>query len=236
MDDSATRASLIVRWLTAAGAGIGLLVLAFIALCWGVADTKYEFASRGMARWSASPTAPEEDDWLAIRGALARADSLDGRNPAILGSLGLAYLRQPAATGDAYSGQQQALKYFQQALLERPTSPYTWGNVALVKYRLGQTDADLMQALSNATRLGPWEPEVQFAVADIGLALWDDLFGAQRAEVKGMVGRGMKRDADSMVRIAEKRGRLKLACGSSADALKHSKCQQLADNGRNVVN
>ena len=51
--------------------------------------------------------------------------------------------------------------HFTTALGLRPTSPYTWSNLAAVRYRLGDTGPAFERALANAAAMGPQEPEVQ---------------------------------------------------------------------------
>jgi hypothetical protein len=98
-------------------------------------------------------------------------------------------------------------------------------------------DTKLQHALANAALLGPWEPEVQFIVADIGFALWDELPDAQRKEVLETAVRGMKRNPDNVLRIAAKRARLELVCqsgaGLDASVLKHPGCQTDAGSRSN---
>ena len=225
------------RWLPAGVTILALAALTATALRWGIADAGLSQASREMARWEADGALPDLDTWLDVRSMLLAAQRHESGNP----TLQEAQARLHAQRHDGNSGvevfQEQALEYFQRAAVQRPVSPYTWASIALTRYRLGFTDAELQRALANAALLGPWEPEVQFIVADIGFALWDELPDAQRKEVLEMAVRGMKRYPESMVRIAEKRGRLALVCQSGVQfgvsALKHPGCQPGAGSKSN---
>jgi hypothetical protein len=64
----------------------------------------------------------------------------------------------------------------------------------------------------NASNLGPYEPEVQQMVSDLGLAMYDEVSPATRAAIERMVGAGMKRNAAEILQIASRRGRLGAAC------------------------
>ena len=217
------------RWLLAGATVLALAALTAAALRWGMADAGLGQASREMARWEADGALPDLDSWLEVRSTLLAAQRREAGNPTLQEALARLHAQRHEGNAGAEVFQEQALEYFQRAAVQRPTSPYTWASIALTRYRLGLIDAELLRALANAVRLGPWEPEVQFIVADIGFALWDELPDAQRKEVLETAVRGMKRYADNMVRIAEKRGRLALVCQSGAQfgasALKYPACQ-----------
>jgi tetratricopeptide (TPR) repeat protein len=217
------------RWLLAGGIILALAALTATALRWGMADAGLSQASREMARWEADSALPDLDSWLEVRSTLLAAQRYETGSPTVQEALARLHAQRHVGNAGAEVFLEQALEYFQRAAVQRPTSPYTWASIALTRYRLGLIDAELQRALANATLLGPWEPEVQFIVADIGFALWDELPDAQRKEVLETAVRGMKRYPDNMARIAEKRGRLQLACQSGAQfgasALKHPGCQ-----------
>jgi hypothetical protein len=225
------------RWLLACGAILALAVLTTTALRWGMADAELSQASGEMARWEADGTVPDLDSWLDVRSTLLAAQRHESGNPTLQEALARLHAQRHEGNAGAEVFQEQALEYFQRAAVQRPVSPYTWASIALTRYRLGLIDAELQRALTNAVRLGPWEPEVQFIVADIGFALWDELPDAQRKEVLETAVKGMKHNSDNMVRIAEKRGRLALVCHSGAQfgasALMHPGCQPDAGSKSN---
>jgi len=225
------------RWLLACGAILALAALTVTALRWGMADAELSQASREMARWEADRALPGRDSWLDVRSTLLEAQRRETGNPTLQETLARLHAQRHDGNDGAEVFQERALEYFQRAAVQRPTSPYTWASIALTRYRLGLIDAELQRALANATLLGPWEPEVQFIVADIGIALWDELPDVKRNEVLETVVKGMKRYPDNMLRIAEKRGRLGLICQSvaqlDASALKHPGCQFDADSKSN---
>jgi hypothetical protein len=156
--------------------------------------------------WRRAP--PDFDAWLGVRNDLVRAERLAPRNPAVLESLGVIHARR--AADPAFLT--YARDYFLRSRELRPTSPYTWANYAEAKYLLGETGPDFERALLGAARLGPWEPEVQRLVADLGLAMYKDFGPAARREITVTVASGMRRNPAEMLSIAERRGRLDLAC------------------------
>ena len=107
---------------------------------------------------------------------------------------------------------EEAQRQLVAAIEARPGSPYTWANLAVMKYRLGDTGPAFEKSLLNAANLGPYEPEVQQIVADLGLAVYDEVAPATRAAVERMVAAGMKRNAAEILQIAARRGRLDTAC------------------------
>ena len=76
----------------------------------------------------------------------------------------------------------------------------------------GQLDTELYVALQNAINLGPWEPEVQFVVVDLGFALWDEMPIDLRPQILALAENGQRRYAAQIVAIAQKRGRLTEVC------------------------
>ena len=107
---------------------------------------------------------------------------------------------------------QAAGNEFERALELRPVAPVTWANVAEQRYLAGDTGPVFRTALLNAARLGPNEPAVQAEVANLGLAMWDDLAIADRAAVESMVAAGVRRSPREFLQIAGRRGRLMVAC------------------------
>jgi hypothetical protein len=198
--------------VVAAAAGVGI-ALAVTALRMARADWLFSRSTLSMAEWSAKDVRPDFESWLAVRDDLARAVQLEPRDPRSLEGLGVLHAGRDAPVGNDRSGfQEQARDYLRRAAATRPTSPYTWANLALVKYRLGETDGEFRNALRQAVNYGPWEWEVQAIVADVGLAMLPELAPEERSLVETMVMNGMKRNPAEMLRISQRRGSLSLAC------------------------
>src|SRR5207344_2869953 len=113
------------------------------------------------------------DEWQAIYDSLGRALALAPRNPATLSELGRLHRilleaddldpEEIVRHGDAATG------YYQAALALRPTWPWDWGNLALVKYQQYQDTSSVYQdALVRAVAFGPREPSLQLQVAELG--------------------------------------------------------------------
>ena len=64
---------------------------------------------------------------------------------------------------------EQALERYRIATKARPASPGAWGDIARLKLRLAEFDGELDNAIRSASRLGPWEPDVQLVIADVAM-------------------------------------------------------------------
>jgi hypothetical protein len=102
--------------------------------------------------------------------------------------------------------------HFRRALELRPVSPYTWANLAMQQYRTGDTGAVFRTSMTHAAELGPNEPPVQAMLADYGLAVFDEVPEANRQLIESAIARGMRRAPQYFLQIAQRRGRLDVAC------------------------
>lgn len=186
-------------------------------------------ASRQMGEWSAGTKPQPNAERLArMRAELEVARSHAPASPAAHELLGLLLTR----SDDRQEYIEQAGVHFLKAVELRPTSPNTWANFAAVRYRAGDTGQRFESALTRAAQLGPYEPEVQRTVAHYGLAVYDEVAPATRGAIDAMVVAGMKRKPLEMLQIAERRGRLAIACRHLAGSprLTDSKWAQLCQS------
>ncbi len=172
------------------------------------ADRAVRIASTEIATWVASRTTPADSVWEGVREELASANDIVANDPGTLELLGI--LHSMRHTGAEYG--QAAVVYFRQALAVRPSSPYTWANLAEVSYMQGRPASEIESVLSVAAFLGPSEPEIQRIVTDYGLALWDESTPAFQQTVERMLDAGLRRNPLEMLQISERRGRLAFAC------------------------
>lgn len=201
----------------------GIVVLAqlgWVSLTHGWADL---LALQGRATLRAWDTGAQrlklnETDWQKAQARLERALALTPGDAGLTEDLGrLHEIRTQAlvATSPAgAAGLNQALDYLRRSLRGRPTSPYTWANLAMVKSRQGALDAEFLRAIERAALLGPWEPEVQLALADIGFRDWNRLPAVTRSTIHANMQRGLKRQADRLFDLARRTGRLDVLCAT----------------------
>jgi len=203
-----------IRWAIALPCVVALAGLARSAVHSGLAGEVAYRSAQEIATWSASGSEPglQTVDWLLSD--LAAADRSAPGDPNVeelLGNLAARRIDRPEFLDEA-------LVHYRRAVALRPTSPYSWADIVAADYRKGATGAELDAALRNAAMLGPAEPEVQRTVIDYGLALWDEEPAETRRAVEATVTAAMKRDPAETLQIAERRGRLAVACRHLGDA------------------
>ncbi len=128
------------------------------------------------------------------------------------GALDLTKMRGSRIPRQAHAAARDAHARFRQALLQRPTSPFLWANLALTKLYLDEIDSELLAALRHADELGPWEPAVQQTILFVGLAVWPDLDSGMRLALARTIERGGSRNAQKMFEIVKSYARFDLIC------------------------
>jgi len=174
----------------------------------GLADAHYTHARLVLSAATQAKRLPEADELAEARASLREAHDLEPSNPL--------FVEQFARTEEMTSLLAQSLAGWREAARMRPGSPYAWASIALLKLRLGVTDAEFYGALERAAQFGPWEPPVQIAIADAGLATWRRLAPAARDLVIADLERALLRQASEVRRIAVAHGTLPLVCAGAA--------------------
>jgi predicted Zn-dependent protease len=196
-----------MRIAFALGAAVFLLMAMHAAALRGLADLAYFPARSTLDAWSRQGIAPGAAQWVAARDALAEARRLEPDNPLFVEETGRLYEKRVAPADPAQPVVRgylaRALSEFRRAARMRPASPFAWTNIALVKFRLGERDAEFRAAIDNAARLGPWEPGVQRALADIGFAGWRELPAPVRATIAAAIERALYTQPKVIERLAK---------------------------------
>lgn len=206
-----------MRLLTGAVFLLILSALAAAAAPLGIADLS-AFSARASLLRPEPKLAPEaqQERWIRGRNALLRAIALDSRNPNHYENLAIWYeraaLRMPARHPVAEAYLRQALAYARTAIVARPGSPYTWMDLAVLKWRLGEFDPELQQAVRNAAHLGPWEPEVQLAAAGLAFTAYERLSPEARQAALRLMGNALKYHDERLFDQAYRTGRLDIFC------------------------
>ena len=170
-------------------------------------DEAAHVASTALASWPPGVTPPAAQ-WSDAWGRLQAAHAVDDGNPVVLELMGLLAARR----FDDYAYLRQAPGLLARSLSLRPVSARTWASYAEASYLAGDTSMRFETALVTAARLGPSDPHVQRMLAHYGLAVWDQVAPATRAAVDTAIGAAIRRNPLEMLRIAERRGRLSVAC------------------------
>ena len=192
-----------VLWLVAAL----LLFVIFSAARIGTADLLSRYAEKEIASWPPGMERLDSSNQADVARALDVAQWLEPGNPdpyedkarLALGGGGMPSMN----AAEKNAALRQGLVQIRRAIALRPASPYSWAILLRLKNALGEYDAEFHRALERAVILGPWEPGLQAIVADVGLSAWSALPEAERQMVNGNFVRGMKRQADVMLFIAQ---------------------------------
>jgi hypothetical protein len=182
----------------------------------GLADAYYTNARLTLAAGTPAKGTPRPEAIEAALASVRHASALEPANPHFVEQAArleeMRALRLPADEPAAHEGLKRSLAKYREAALLRPGSPYVWANIATLKARLGDLDFEFYGSLQRAERLGRWEPSVQLALADIGLARWRLLPYSAKLLVLGAVERAMRRQAPEVRRIAAAHGSLERVC------------------------
>jgi len=213
--------SLRLLWVLPAAAALVAAIHA--AALRGLADAHYTSARLTLMEGSAPNGSVRAESLAAAIASLRQALVLEPSNPlyveqtARLQELRALQMRRgdPAANETL----QLSLAQYRDAVLMRPGSPYVWASIAMLKARLDLLDFEFYRALERAGRLGPWEPQVQIAMIDVGLATWPVLARTGRDAVLGALERGLLRQAPEIRRIAAAHGTLPRACKEAGESM-----------------
>jgi hypothetical protein len=193
-----------------------LALFIFHAAQRGIADLYARHVRYQLDDWEKARKPVVLDKWREALASAEAAHRLNPRNPDSIEDLGRIYdwaaFGKPVRHPLVLAYKEQALVYFRAAARERPVSGYTWANIAQTKLALSAVDEEFARALQLGAFFAPWEPEVQLAVADAGLATWTQLGERSREIVLETAARALKHQAKAMLGIAEDRGRTRVVC------------------------
>jgi len=162
------------------------------------------------------------DEWRALEGSLTRALALAPGDPENLSELGRLY-RILLEADDLDAGQisrdgDVAAGYYRAALVQRPTWPWDWGNLALVKYQQYQDTSGVYQdALMRAVEFGPRDSSTQDHVAEMGSHSWPALNSDAALAVLTATDRALERDPRSFAEMPAAEQRWRPLCSHAGD-------------------
>jgi hypothetical protein len=191
-----------------------LLLLTVNVLRNGLANILAHDATYELANGSSLTAGGEAMQGIEER--LLLAWQLSGEDPNLSEELGSFYIQQARLRETDYAQQdadyEKALTYFADSAQQRPVSPYAWANIVLLKFYLGQEDAQFRKAIHNATLLGLKTREVQLIVGEVGLATWKRLDDETRESVTAILRQGLVYQEKDLVRIAQFHNKLDVLC------------------------
>ena len=225
------------RWGKAGGVALFILLALTAVECarLGAAGLFVQFAQSEVDRWTAASRTPRlAEVRLAAKYFMDSFDYVSDNPWALegMGALDVTRMRASRIPREALAYTRDARVRFRQALLQRPTSPFLWANLALTKLYLDEIDDELLTALRQANALGPWEPTVQQTALFVGLAVWRDLDPDLQQTLVRNVERGAARNAQEMLKIVKSFGRFDLVCAiDQYKAIAGPECRKAAASG-----
>ncbi|MFK8030327.1 MAG: hypothetical protein AB8G18_08800 [Gammaproteobacteria bacterium] len=167
-----------------------------------------------------------DEEWRTIEQSILKAHQLMPHNPRYLASLGWLNQLKLASLADNLTAEEKdvhanaASYYFQQAVENRPTWSYYWGNLAIEQYRRGEYSSDEYSlALANASQFGPWKNDMQRLVLDFGGETWELLSPGAQREIILNVERGLLRQPQNTIMIVRAYGAWPKLCETGAKLL-----------------
>lgn len=183
-----------------------LIVLAMMydAAKGGPADFYVILPHLQLNEWAAVIPSPSELENAEQR--LEEAYNLYPANPSLSEDLArLHFMKAKNSVSISQSEKQaelhEALSKIRESIGLRRVSPQSWALLVCIKQHLGEYDTEFGKAIEHAVFQGPWEPYVQFVVADAGLDGWQFLSDSQRTLVLQDITRGNQYQADNMLKI-----------------------------------
>ena len=182
----------------------------------GLADVHSTNARLALAAGANADRTPRPETIAPALASLREARMFEPSNPHYVEQVArlreLQALRLEPRDPARREGLRQSLAQYREAAALRPGSPYVWASIAMLKVRLNDMDFEFYGALERAGRLGPWEPQVQLAMIDVGMASWGWLARPGKEWVLGALERGLLREAPEIKRIAAVHGTLPQLC------------------------
>jgi tetratricopeptide (TPR) repeat protein len=167
----------------AAAAMLGWSVLHGVPLM--TSDLASQGARQKVDAWARKGQGWTVEEWQQARSDLLGALATAPGDPVLHVTLAQLYVTQGlVAWADDEQRQAyfaEALEHQQRALQLRPTDGFTWAQVALSSFALGQPVESLHVAWGQALRWAPREASIQRTLLDITLAQWDQVPADMRA-------------------------------------------------------
>ena len=185
---------------------VALIGAGLLSATLGAADLLAGEAMRAISSWRAASRHPDAGPaWERAQRQIDRALRLVPYHPELLNERARVdewRSRQQSVSVDAaHDLVRSALLRYRDSLRLRPGWAYTWGNVALVKYRLDEIDAEFSNSLRRTAAYGAWEPAVQRAALSAGLAAWPRLDEPDRLVVERTLARGLRMQASNTLSL-----------------------------------
>jgi hypothetical protein len=156
-----------------------LLYLTYVAGSRGLADIYARPVMIKLGKWEQGKLGLSQPEWLEAQSKLKKALTLDSKNPLLHLWMGLSiegpyrsYFTDPVEGNIA---RETAADHYRKSNQLQPTWPYAWTDLAMVKYRSGEIDEEMFQAVQMAMELGPWETPNLSRLIRMAIVVWPDV-------------------------------------------------------------
>lgn len=195
-----------------------LLYCSFLAIKRGISDVIYVAARTSINSWTKTRKLPKNmAEFRRVESRLLDALTLEQNNPFIHDDLGRLY--SMATNFRMLSWQERrnygwkAIEHFRLALRYRPTYPYTWANLLLIKSWMAQIgDKEFSFAVKNIIHYGPWEPKLWKVLISVGNMHGDYMKTVHRRELSTVVARYYSVDAKQLMNMVKNMKDRNLIC------------------------
>jgi len=161
-----------------------------------------------LREWKLGNRQLREDDWTRYRENVTTALSLDPTNPDIHQLFGKVtegpYQKVGLGKKEAACPRQMVAEHYRRSIELRPTWPYGYIDLALVKYRLLEIDDEFYNAMHASLEYGPWGPDIQRVVSEIGMVLWNIMDNQEREFILEVTRKSFRHANQSHVRTMKK--------------------------------
>jgi hypothetical protein len=183
-----------------------LCLILFLALRNAGAQLFLLSARADMDAWSTQQRSHSASESSSIMSQLEWAVRLADADPTTHENIARLSLIRATSISDVEQRRQvlqQGVTEIHIALALSPASPYRWTQLLMLKRELGEYDAEFRYALHRAVELGPWEPTLLVAQADVGLSAWDAMPPEEQALIQQVFVRGLQRQSKAMQGVAQ---------------------------------
>lgn len=165
-----------------------LLVFAWQAVKMGTANVNFYIAHNLTQKWLHEKSLTSIVEFDSALEAISTANQRHPDNPHYLVTQGLVH--EWAGTSDIVDNPHNHLeiarKYYLNAVRLRPTWPVTYSTLAILKWRLGEVDQQMIDYLLLAEKFGPNTPETHQAWLEIGFYLYKSKSPLTVKVIKGL--------------------------------------------------
>lgn len=180
-----------------------VIALVLLIFCWqaikmGKANLGF-YSTHQLTEFWRENNLQEVNQYIHALQAIESANAEHPKNPRYMVTQGLVYeWGAIASLNDEQQGQelltQAKIKYLNAVKL-RPTWPVTWATLAILKWRLGEIDQQLIDYLQQADKYGPYVQEVHQTWLEIGFYLYQN-----KSQYSVQVIKGLRKHLKEMLR------------------------------------